>query len=817
MTMNSQQAVTEMDVTSTAPNFLNFMSKKLNSFQFRLFVVMASISIVPIVALTIWVERSAIEKEVAAVQEKHLMVASNLAMALSRYAVDIKNIVNVYAGLQNAGIEKDPDIVGAVIKNMDLAYIVTLDHRNRIVSQIAGDSNIVALPTPKLLIELRKIAERANGKVVFSGIERLAGKPYFFITKLITGGHIVFAPLSPRYVIQVQKTIAFGERGHSMVVDNRGRVIAHPNAQWQARSKDASKLSVVQKMISRKTGVARFYSPPMKADMIAGYTFVPETGWGVMVPQPTNELIIRARDVQFLGLIIGSIEITLVILISWWLSNSLSRPIRAITKAAQRVANGDLDARTDVVLSRAPYELKIFAMTFNEMLSDLQIKTNQLSQALAKAEEGSRTKSQFMAMMSHEIRTPMYGVLGVLELLEDTELDDEQKEYLSVAQSSGNSLMNIINDILDYSQLEAGRLEINAVLFDVTHTVEEVNLLFKPIVDTKGLKFETIIGNEVPAYLHGDLQRIRQVLCNLIGNAVKFTEHGSISTSIEYTAINNSIGILKISITDTGIGIPKVKQGELFEDFTQGDPSYSRKFGGTGLGLAISRRLTKLMGGEIGVQSVEGKGSIFWFHVPIAVAGSDPGAYEELPKVLAASPAERKTQRLNILVVDDTPTNGLVARKMLEKLGHSVDAALSGLEAIEAVTARRYDLVFMDISMPEMDGLKATAAIRDFDAPTGDVPIIALTAYAMKGDRERFILAGMDDYLSKPMVRAQMLRVLDEWGHRRHSFARSSSPEIRPKGATTGPDIDSRALETLAAQLDHDDLIAVIDSFIDDA
>ncbi|MFT5438153.1 MAG: two-component system sensor histidine kinase/response regulator [Alphaproteobacteria bacterium] len=154
---------------------------------------------------------------------------------------------------------------------------------------------------------------------------------------------------------------------------------------------------------------------------------------------------------------------------------------------------------------------------------------------------------------------------------------------------------------------------------------------------------------------------------------------------------------------------------------------------------------------------------------------------------------------------------------MLEKLGHSVDAALSGLEAIEAVTARRYDLVFMDISMPEMDGLKATAAIRNFDAPTGDVPIIALTAYAMKGDRERFILAGMDDYLSKPMVRAQMLRVLDEWGHRRHSFARSSAPEIRPKGATTGPDIDSRALETLAAQLDHDDLIAVIDSFIDDA
>lgn len=380
-----------------------------------------------------------------------------------------------------------------------------------------------------------------------------------------------------------------------------------------------------------------------------------------------------------------------------------------------------------------------------------------LVEAKELAEEGSQAKAKFLAMMSHEIRTPLNGVLGMLNLLSDGEMTSQQKSMIKTAHDSGKSLLAIINDILDYSKLEAGQMIMEQEVFSVAETVKAVGEIINPLAAGKEVSLEIEITGSVPAASKGDQGRLRQVLLNLTSNAVKFTEQGFVKISVDAEPVKDGAALLKFRVIDTGMGVPEEKQHLLFSEFTTIDGTSNAEIGGTGLGLAISKSIVEAMNGEIGFESRRGEGSTFWFNVDMDVEDASLLSSEDTAVTFEPFPI-----RLRVLLAEDNATNQMVVTKMIEAQGGQVDVAGDGKEALQAVRKGVYDVVLMDISMPELDGIGATKAIRGMEGRKSDLPIIGLTAYALKEDRMRFLAAGMDDVITKPIVRTHLSAKLHE-------------------------------------------------------
>ncbi|MFC1733732.1 PAS domain S-box protein [candidate division KSB1 bacterium] len=423
--------------------------------------------------------------------------------------------------------------------------------------------------------------------------------------------------------------------------------------------------------------------------------------------------------------------------------------------------NNDTDFDTEVSLNFIDSGNQKLIQAIVRDITEQKQTEEALISAKKEAEETNRLKSLFLANVSHEIRTPMYGIVGMTDLLMRTPLSNDQNEYLSSISISANSLLTIVNDILDLSKIEAGQLELEHINFDLRHEINEITTILNYKAEKKNISIIDDISKKIPKIMMGDPLRLKQIITNLSDNAIKFTTEGSVKIAvkiIDNSRKNNSL-ILKFSIIDTGIGISPQEQIKLFKSFSQTDASTTRKFGGTGLGLAISKNLVELMGGEIGVESIEGKGSTFWFTCVF-------GKSKEITEVKTDVPIEQEkssSKSLSILVAEDNLINQKVISASLKQMGHKVTIADNGIKTIELFNQQEFDLILMDVQMPEMDGIEATKRIREIETHQNkeNIIIIALTANAMKEDKEKCLEAGMNHYLSKPFKNSDLINLLN--------------------------------------------------------
>ncbi len=480
-----------------------------------------------------------------------------------------------------------------------------------------------------------------------------------------------------------------------------------------------------------------------------------------MVRQRQGEILFQATLIGLVGMVLSG-------LIAWLSGARLVRPITDLSETVDKMREGDYKVRTPETASGEVGTLQRGVNTLSSALQKSEEIQQHYVESLIKAREASeaanKAKSEFLAVMTHELRTPMNGVLGMLQLMQTTDLSEEQNEYVDTALSSGDHLLGLINDILDFSKIEQGSLELENRFFNLHESLERVGEGFKAAAMGKGLEFRLDIDAAKQLEVQTDETRLRQVLVNLLGNAVKFTDRGFIELSVHSVDLAGDQVDVEIHVGDSGKGISKENLARIFDAFQQEDASISRQYGGTGLGLAISRQLISKMGGVLEVESEKDKGSVFICRFSFRYRAQN-GETPVLPT--PSEPSERYDA--TVLLVEDNDVNQKVAQRMLQHYGIRCDLAMDGRQAINLSEGRRYDLIFMDLQMPNVDGYEATSVIRNGQSSNVKTPIVALTANAFSDVKGQCLKVGMDDFLAKPYKKETLQEILAKWlGERRH-------------------------------------------------